>query len=208
MRNTQSRALVAYWLELLGTASIGRGRDSRRRWPDRGQVEPSECRELLGDVFVLEILDGEARYRLAGSRLCGLYGREVRGTGFPEPFGPGDRDAAHNWAMRIGHDDACAVLSSTGVTAKGETVPLETLLLPLAHDGRRGLRTLGLTVPLKRPFWLGEDPIVLQRDVSGRAFQPWLEREHEPIAVSAPPIMTPEPGRPALRVIEGGLSRA
>jgi hypothetical protein len=70
---------------LLGAACGGRSA------PERGDLDPAAIRTVLGDVFLLEI-GGKDRHvvRLAGTRICALLGRELRGRPFAEPFAPED----------------------------------------------------------------------------------------------------------------------
>jgi len=52
--------------------------------PERTEIEPVEIRHILGDTFILEI-SAQLRtisFRLAGTRLCGAYGRELKGLGY------------------------------------------------------------------------------------------------------------------------------
>ena len=61
-------ALFQYWNRL---------RDGRPA-PRRTEVEPADIKTLLADTFILEKdTRGEAVFRLAGTRLCAIYGREL-----------------------------------------------------------------------------------------------------------------------------------
>src|SRR5580765_742120 len=73
MKQVSSRELFGYW-----TARRG-----KRPAPERGEIEPSAIRRALGDVFILEF-DRRAGhpFRLAGTRVCALFGRELKS----EPF--------------------------------------------------------------------------------------------------------------------------
>ena len=73
MKQAASRALYAYWHELRG----------RRPAPERAEIEPGAIRQILGEAFILA-LDDAAGYpfRLAGTRVCALFGRELKGESF------------------------------------------------------------------------------------------------------------------------------
>lgn len=74
MRQKNSRQLFEYW---------NRVRDGRPA-PRREEIEPSDIRQILSDTFILEV-SGKMRtisYRLAGTRLCAAFGRELKGYGF------------------------------------------------------------------------------------------------------------------------------
>ena len=54
------------------------------RRPARREVEPADIKSLLADTFILEADNlGDAIFRLAGTRLCGIYDRELKGISFP-----------------------------------------------------------------------------------------------------------------------------
>ena len=73
MKHPASRELFAYWEERRG----------KRSAPERADIEPGAIRQVLSDAFILA-LDGGAGhpFRLAGTRVCALFGRELKG----EPF--------------------------------------------------------------------------------------------------------------------------
>jgi hypothetical protein len=70
MKHPANRELYGYWNERRGD----------RLAPERADIEPSAIRQVLGDTFVLAA-DGIAHhpFRLAGTRLCALFGRELKG---------------------------------------------------------------------------------------------------------------------------------
>ncbi len=72
MKHPTSRLLHAYWNGLRGA----------RAAPERGEIEPGEIRHVLADSLILEI-DAprqSATVRLAGTRLCALFGAELRAS--------------------------------------------------------------------------------------------------------------------------------
>ena len=69
MKHQATRDLYAYWQQLR------RGRTA----PDRSEIEPADIRHLLGHTFILEVVSRrEFRFRLAGTRVCALFGREMK----------------------------------------------------------------------------------------------------------------------------------
>ncbi len=142
-------------------------------WPDRSDVHPARCRDILGDMFILESKKNELVYRLAGTKLCGMFGEELKQKPFSTPYSGADRRSADDWVNRLGEEDYVVVISSFGLTDKGERINLETLLLPLSHNGIRGSRILGITSPGESPYWLGTDPLTEQVIRSVRVLRPW-----------------------------------
>src|SRR5437588_12839090 len=73
MKQASSRELFGYWAARRGT----------RTAPERGEIEPSAIRRALGDVFILEFDRGLGHpFRLAGTRVCALFGRELKNQRF------------------------------------------------------------------------------------------------------------------------------
>src|SRR5690348_18128600 len=68
------------------------------RRPPRSTLFPyttlfrSDIRHVLGDTFMLsaDFID-ELRFRLAGTRVCALFGREIKGESFTSFWGDSDR---------------------------------------------------------------------------------------------------------------------
>lgn len=64
------RLLIAHWLE---------GQDTDGRVP-REAIDPGTVRSTLASLSIVEVTPaGEGRFRIAGSRLRDLFGRDVRG---------------------------------------------------------------------------------------------------------------------------------
>ena len=85
MKHPSSRAFFAYWDKKRGTA----------RAPDRSDIDPAGVRELLGDIFVLSC---EPKlgfpFRVAGTRVCALAGRDLKDQSFAAMFTEASRGAA------------------------------------------------------------------------------------------------------------------
>ena len=82
MKHAATRMLFSYWDALRG----------ERAAPDRGEIEPGEIRHILADTFILENEDGPARFRLAGTRLCALFGCELKNAPFSAIWDPATPD--------------------------------------------------------------------------------------------------------------------
>ena len=73
MKHAASRELYAYWEERRGRSAA----------PERAEIEPGAIRGALSDAFILS-LDAARGHpvRLAGTRVCALFDRELRGDPF------------------------------------------------------------------------------------------------------------------------------
>jgi hypothetical protein len=164
MKHGASRELYEYWNRV-------RGSD---RAPQRSAIEPSDLRRVLGDTFILEVVRRD-KYdvRLAGTRVWSIYCRELKGTNFLDLFAGEDRSAMATLGAAVSEDGAAAVVTVNAVTARGDEMTCETLLLPLRHGGAAPFdRVLGTLAPIERPYWLGSEPVTRQTVASLRLIWP------------------------------------
>src|SRR5205809_214283 len=121
MKHRSSREFFAYW-------DAKRG-DSRA--PDRSEIEPAAVRELLGDIFVLSY-DNQAGYpfRVAGTRVSALLGRDLKDTSFSALFTPDSRREIEDIISYVAEEMLAAIAGITATSDDGTTAHLELLLLP------------------------------------------------------------------------------
>ena len=82
MKQRTLQTLYGYWNE----ARAG------RLAPLRLEIEPSRIAGILAETFMLERMDAATyQYRLAGTRLCELFGSELRGMNFLDNWSEADR---------------------------------------------------------------------------------------------------------------------
>jgi hypothetical protein len=148
MKHPSNRDLYKYWNERRGA----------RLAPERGEIEPSEIRQVLGDTFVLAS-DGVSNhpFRLAGTRLCALFGRELKGESFVKLWDRADQPAVRELIGVVMEEKVGVVASITGTKADDAllTIGLELVLLPLAYRSKTDARVLGSLAPMAAPYWLG-----------------------------------------------------
>jgi hypothetical protein len=173
MRQKNTKQMLDYWLSLFWEAGNVRGGGSGLTWPSRNDIQPSRCRTILGNMFILERDNSHVNYRLAGTHLCSLYGRELKQEPFSHVFASEDQRSADSWIYRLGVEDYVVLMCSLGQGENGELINIETLLLPLIHNGKPGERLLGITTPCENPAWLGISPVVTQSIRSVRIMRPW-----------------------------------
>ena len=146
MKHPSTRELFAYWDRCRG----------ERAAPERADIEPGAIRHVLADTFILSFdrLGGHP-FRLAGTRICALFTRELKDEPFMALWEGADRRAFSNLLTVLADETTGFVASVTGETADGLATDLELLLLPLAHRGRPASRLLGALAPAASPYWLG-----------------------------------------------------
>lgn len=151
MKHASTRQLFDYWNQRRGD----------RPAPERNEIDPAEIRQALGDTFMLAAdFADQLRYRLAGTRVCALFCREIKGEAFAAQWSEASAASIDNLMTIVVNESVGAVAGLTGRTADGAEVDLEMLLLPLAHAGHARVRALGAMVPIVPPYWLGETPVV------------------------------------------------
>jgi hypothetical protein len=208
MKHSASRELYEYWNRVRGS----------ERAPHRGAIEPSDIRRILADTFILEVVDRSNHLvRLAGTRVCGIYCRELKGSNFFDLWAADDRSAMSTLAAAVSEDGAAAVVTVEGRTDRHGDLAAELILLPLRHSGSAFDRILGSLAVLERPYWLGSEPVVRQKITSLRLLWPdetpaFMRRKtDQPIAplrlVPSPAILPHPPRRRGhLVVFDGGKS--
>jgi hypothetical protein len=146
---------------------------AERAAPERGEIEPGEIRHVLADAFILELDDDRnAEFRLGGTRLCALFGRELKGRPFPELWPESGRAEARRWLDIVTDETAGLVAGLVGTTQDGATIDLEMVLLPLRHRGKTHARIIGALSPRIVPSWMGLHAIANIKTVSVRVIWP------------------------------------
>jgi hypothetical protein len=150
MKHPASRELFAYWEERRG----------KRSAPERADIEPGAIRKVLSDAFILA-LDGGAGhpFRLAGTRVCALFGRELKGEPFIGLWAGASQPIVSNLLAILNDERVGTVAGVTAQSADGEPIDLELMLLPLSASRPSLARTIGILAPLKAQQWLGSSPL-------------------------------------------------
>ncbi len=140
MKHPSNREFFAYWDEKRGEA----------RAPDRGEIEPGAVRELLGDIFVLSY-DGAAGhpFRVAGTRVCALLGRDLKDRSFSALFAPDARREIEEIIAVVAEEMLAAVAGITATSEDGSPAHLELLLLPFSARAHTPLSLTGLLAPFE-----------------------------------------------------------
>ena len=146
MKHPANREFFAYWDARRGDA----------RAPDRSDIDPNAVRELLGDIFVLSCEAGYP-FRVAGTRVCALFGRDMKDTSFPALFAAGSRHEMEEIIGAVADEMLPAIAGLTATSRRGEVTRLELLLLPFNTRAHAPLSLTGLLAPFEtRPGILSE----------------------------------------------------
>jgi hypothetical protein len=150
MKHAASRQLYAYWDERRG----------KRSAPERAEIEPGAIRHVLSDAFILALDSGASHpFRLAGTRVCALFGHELKGESFIGLWAAASQPILCDLLAILDQERVGTVAGVTARSNDGDPIELELLLLPLAANRPSLARTIGVLAPVKIPAWLGVSPI-------------------------------------------------
>ena len=138
MKHPSTNAYFAYW----------DGKRAGERAPDRSAIEPGEIRELLGDIFVLSS-DSHAGFpfRVAGTRVCALFGRDLRDKSLLSLFSGDSRRQIEDIATIVAEETLGMLAGVTARTPSGGAARLELLLLPFHARAHMPISMTGLLAP-------------------------------------------------------------
>ncbi|WEX07069.1 PAS domain-containing protein [Chelativorans sp. AA-79] len=168
--------LFQYWNHLR------RGRPA----PHRTEIAPGQIKTLLPDTFILERDElGSVLFRLAGTRMCSTYGRELKGHSFTALWSEKDRQAIARLVRRALADKSVLFITFEGLGRDDRRNAFELLILPV-EGGDDHPRALGTVQPIQKPFWLGAEPILENALESFRVIDP----DREPLLLSSRKALT------------------
>ena len=140
MKHPSSREFFAYW-------------DAKRsdaHAPDRSEIEPGAVRELLGDIFVLSYNhDAGYPFRVAGTRVCALLGRDLKDQSFSALFTPDSRGEIEDVITYVAEEMLAAIAGITATSQDGSIAHLELLLLPFNNRAHAPISMTGLLAPFE-----------------------------------------------------------
>ncbi|SIQ12582.1 hypothetical protein SAMN05880582_101834 [Rhizobium sp. RU20A] len=143
MGDRLSTQLFHYWTSLRAA----------QRMPLRTQIDPAALSQQLPDLFILEALTGgEHRFRLAGTRMCHLFGRELRHALFSSLWRDDQARQTDRTAQRILQTAVPIRFSADSRNRLGDRVRLEIALFPLADPDGVPARLIGALDILETPF--------------------------------------------------------
>ena len=180
IKHQANRAFFAYWNRLRAGQSA----------PEQRLMDPALIGEALPDIFIVDVSDdGAYEIRLAGTRLCAFWGRELRGEDALSLWQGQDREGAEMLLFSVLEDGAVAIATQEVTSGRGERLEMEMVDMPLVRHvgGRTVRRIIGAFVPFSCPYWMGADPIARQTIVSVRMVWPEIGEVPEAIAPARGP---------------------
>ncbi|OCJ12787.1 PAS domain-containing protein [Rhizobium sp. AC27/96] len=148
MRQATSIEIFTYWERIRGDADA----------PMRNLIQPSAVSHILPELFILEnTADDNPRFRLAGTAICNLMGREIRGENFAALWAGSQQEDPVRIAAGVMTHVVPALINATGYCISGRSMTFELVLMPLRTSGNTCDRLLGCLTPTARSAWLGNE---------------------------------------------------
>lgn len=139
MKHPAAREVFAYWDSCRGTAIA----------PTRADFDPAALRAHLGDMFVIGFgARGACTFRVAGTRVCARFGRELKGLAFRSLWHPRDRALVDDIADAVAFEHQASVIGAVARDTAGFQTSFELLLLPFAGGTLVRPSLTGLMAPL------------------------------------------------------------
>ncbi len=193
MQQPTSWQLYAYW------DRVRNGRVAPRRF----EIEPARIPTLLPETFIAE---GAGllgfRFRLAGTKICEQFGKEMRGIDLLSLWDRDDREQVASLLHTVFTDAAVMHGLFRAFTGTNREASFELVVMPLIHTGETINRLLGGITAIDPPFWLGAEPLVRQELIELHVH--WPDGPPAQAPRESAEIVRLSPRR--FRVLEGGLT--
>ncbi len=157
MRNTATQEIFNYWNGLRGS----------RPAPLRSEIDPSALRRFLPHLFIVNAtIADNPTFALAGTRICELFDRELRGLGYASMWLGAKDDTQIAILNHVLFYERPALLDIR-LSHDEQNYAHDLLLMPMRSHGYRSDRVLGALVPRETPLPFTALPI------RGLAFENW-----------------------------------
>ena len=138
MKQNSPQALYSYWNQVR----------AGRQAPQRLEIEPSQIAGILSETFMLERIDAATyQFRLAGTRLCEQFGRELRGTNFLDGWDADGRRTLQGLLVAVCDQAAGLSLTLEGATNGRQWLIKEGMTaVPVPPNDRATMQKAAATV--------------------------------------------------------------
>lgn len=171
--------------------------------PTREDFTFGPIQNVMPDMVVIErdYLRNSFKFRLAGSRVCNLYVRNLTGANVLSGWDNFESDVISRHLMTVINQKQPAVLRMRLTTDHQQVVAVELLALPVLAGPNQRVQIIGGIFPFRESHTLGHSQIASQELVSGRVI--WTEHGDGGNADLSGISGARQPQRP-FRVIDGG----
>jgi hypothetical protein len=200
MLHPGSRQLFRYWETLR----------AEKAYPRREDVDFAAIKAVMPDLVIIERdhLRKSFRYRLAGSRVCALFGMNLTATDVFAAWDHFETDVIRRHLEIALTRFQPAVIRMRLTTDRDQQLAAELVVLPVQMQNSNRVQLIGGMFPFRPVTALGHSVIAARELVSARVI--WTE--HQGTLPAQPEQVFPSAGdRPIsrnFRLIDGGLADA
>jgi hypothetical protein len=178
---------------------------AERAYPTREDFGLTSVRELMADMVIIEkdYLRQTFKYRLAGSRVCALFGQNVTAASVLEGWDNFEGDVIGKHLDLSLRELQPVLIRMRFLTDTHQQVAAELIALPIQVRESNRVQLIGGLFPFREAMNIGHSRVVRRELVSARAI--WTEHGrniHRPL-----PTMQDRVERPitrSLRLVSGG----
>ena len=168
MKHPSTQEIFTYWNTL---------REARPA-PLRSQINPVAIPKVLPDIFLLDCIeDDQHLIRLAGTRLCTLFGKELRGQSFNSLWNEFGEHHIDDLLRTVVDEHAAVVAGAEGYSSSEHLCRLELILLPLRTNDGSPTRVIGCLSPSTLPLWFSVQHVASVHLTTVRYYWPTGRRD-------------------------------
>ncbi len=189
-----SRQLFRHW-EMLR---------AERACPTREEFEFGPIKNQLPDMLVIDrdFLRNSFKYRLAGSRVCSLFNRNLTGTNVLAGWDNFEADVIARHLNTVLNQKQPAVIRMRLTTDVGQDVAAELVVLPVHMRNSERMQIIGGLFSFRAAQSLGHSVMTRQELVSARVI--WTEHEAHVARVESETLPPPRALDRNFMLITGG----
>lgn len=197
MLHPGSRQLFRYWETLR----------AEKAYPRREDVDFAAIKAVMPDLVIIERdhLRKSFRYRLAGSRVCALFGINLTGTDVFLAWDHFETDVIRRHLEIALTRFQPAVIRMRLTTDRDQQMAAELVVLPVQMQNSNRVQLIGGMFPFRPVAALGHTSIAARELVSARVI--WTEHQGSLPEQPEMPVVERQVSR-NFRLIDGGLATA
>jgi hypothetical protein len=180
---------------------------AERAYPTREDFALTPVRELMADMVIIEKdhLRQSFKLRLAGTRVCSLFGHNMTGANILEGWDNFESEVISRHLDLALKELQPVLIRMRFITDTRQQVAAELIALPIQVRESNRVQLIGGLFPFREAKAIGHTHLIQRELVSARAI--WTEhgtRSRRPLPVA--PALPDRPAMRSLRLINGGLN--
>jgi hypothetical protein len=152
---------------------------AERACPTREDFDFGQLKTIMPDMVVIDrdYLRSSFKFRLAGTRVCALFNRNLTGGAVLDGWDSFESDLMSKHLMTVINQQQPAVVRMRLTTDRSQVVAAEMLALPVQMRDSHRIQVVGGLFPFRAASTLGHTGITARELVSARVI--WTEHQIE-----------------------------